>query len=366
MSMDKRARIEEIKIRVLGAAVLGVLIASAGCGSSSSNSGNSNTGGAVEPVANGAGANAYVVSDQTGTPHAIGVSVQAAAFGNPPQLQNMYPNALAITLPLPASTPSTIPFRSVTLFTTAGHGPAVNPVDPSVTGPYETPHLHIAFSFYTAAERGGPGAGSVLTAPNFNFLPGTSGIGSKLWGLTPTQFNTPATFESFFDSGYDLQPNPYYVPITGSLPSDVAPGVHFVDYSSIAPQELPTLGTVFFNPFVSEFNINPSTKLPGAFTTEVDYAFYQGNFSSFNLTSNLNELVTLDSTGNVATREPINLTLPLDLPVGYATSGYYPTTYTIRYDGASDSFRFELGNMVFRQATDTSGNPLPQSKAHVL
>ncbi len=119
------------------------------------------------------------------------------------------------------------------------------------------------------------------------------------------------------------------------------------------------MGTVFFNPAVPEFQ-NP----PQPFATEVDYAFFAGSMSSFNLTANRDQLVAADQPGtNIAlTPNPINLKLPLDLPVFYSTSGYYPTTYTITYDAPSQSFKLELGDMVFRPALSPTGQPLPQVK----
>jgi hypothetical protein len=314
--------------------VVGATLFMAGCGGgggSVSNFALTPTAGASEPIAASSTAHSYVVSDNASIPHAIGVTIQAKALSNPPIVVN-YPNGLAYILPLPSSVPSTIPFHSVILFVTAGHGPAQFPPGSGIPGPYEVPHIHVAFSLFTAAE--------------------SAGIGSRLTGLTPAVFNDPAQFPTYFDSNYDLPVNSYYVPQNMSTGHPVP----YVDYSSTPPgQEIPYLGTIYFNPFVPEFN-------HGQFTTEVDYAYYAGTLSSINVTSNLNQLVTLNPDGSVATRLPINLTAPLDLPQGYQTSGYYPTTYSIKYDPNSDSFNIELGNMVFRQATDIHGQPLPQVK----
>jgi hypothetical protein len=315
---------------------VGAALFMAGCGGSGGSVSNfalTPTAGASEPIAAGSTANSFVTTDNASTPNAIGVTIQAKALSNPPVVVN-YPNALMYTLPLPSGIPSSIPIHSVTLFTTAGHNPAEFPPGSGIPGPYTVPHIHIAFSLFTTAER--------------------AGIGSRLIGLTPAVFNDPAQFPTYFDSNFDLPVNTYYVPLDTSTGHPVP----YVDYSTIPPgQELPTLGTVYFDPFVPEFN-------HGQFTTEVDYAYYAGTLSSINVTSNLNQLVTLNPDGSVATRLPINLTKKLDLPTGVQTSGYYPTTYSIKYDPNTDSFNFELGNMVFRQATDINGHPLPQVKKH--
>jgi hypothetical protein len=349
MSVNEHARITQLKKRALGAAALGVLVATAGCGGSQNNSAPIQLTGASESIAASSTAHSYVITDNAGNPKTIGVAIQANALSNTPTVVN-YPNALPYTLPMPNGVPSSLPFHSITLFTTAGHNPAEFPPGSGIPGPYTVPHLHIAFSLYTTAERGGPPpAGSPAGTPG-------TGIGGRLWGLTPAIFNNPAQFPTFFDSNFDLPVDPHYVPADNHNPTQHP--VSYADFSSIPPgQELPTMGTVYFDPFIPEFNGGP-------FTTEVDYAFYAGNMSSFNVTSNLNQLVTLNPDLSVATRVPINITKNLDLPPGYSTSGYYPTTYSIRYDASSDSFLFELGGMRFVPATDPNGNPLPQAKKH--
>ncbi|PAP77264.1 DUF5602 domain-containing protein [Rubrivirga marina] len=38
-------------------------------------------------------------------------------------------------------------------------------------------------------------------------------------------------------------------------------------------------------------------------------------------------------------------------PAAWAAAGYYPTTYSVRYDVEADAFRVEVGGMVYRQAS---------------
>jgi hypothetical protein len=339
------ARYTQLKIRALGAAALGVLVATAGCGGSQNNSAPTVLTGASASIAAGSAAHSYVITDNAGNPTAIGVAIQAKALSNTPTVPN-YPNGLAHTLPMPPGVPSSIPFHSITLFTTAGHDPQVFPPGSGIPGPYTVPHIHVAFSLFTTAQCGTP--------PPAGSAPGTpgTGIGARLWGLTPAVFRDPVQFPTYFDSNYDPPVDAHYVPVDNHNLTQHP--VSYADFSSIPPgQEIPLLGSIYFDPFIPEFN-------GGAFTTEVDYAFYAGNMSSFNLTSNLNQLVTLNPDLSIATRVPINETKPLDLPPGYKTSGYYPTTYSIRYDATSDSFLFELAGMRFVPATDKNGNPLPQ------
>src|SRR3569833_2393615 len=113
MSVNQHARIHVIFKRSLGIAALGLIVAAAGCGGSQSNSSQSVTDGAAQPIAAASTANSYIVTDNAGNPHAIGVTIQAKALSNPPTVVN-YPNALPFTLPLPAGVPSTVPFHSIT------------------------------------------------------------------------------------------------------------------------------------------------------------------------------------------------------------------------------------------------------------
>jgi len=328
--VKEHAHLRNVAARIAGVSAVATLIATVGCGGSSSNSSQSANFGTQETVANGT-ATTYVTTNNASVPTAIGITVSKHALDNSPTIVN-YPNAIGYDLPMPAGQSSSIPFRSVTLFTTAGHDPQVVFGQP---GPYTHPHLHIAFSLYTTQQR--------------------KAIGARLIGLTPAVFEDPVQFPTYFDSNFDAPVDPYYVPINQAIHT------HYIDYSSIPPgQELPTLGTVYFNPTVPEFTPPPNT---GPFTTEVDYAYFAGSLSSFNISASLSQLVTVDGAGIVTSTLPINLVQPLDLPDGVQVSGYYPTNYSIKYDANRQAFNFELGGFVFRQATDPAGNPLPQARA---
>lgn len=46
---------------------------------------------------------------------------------------------------------------------------------------------------------------------------------------------------------------------------------------------------------------------------------------------------------------------PLRVPTAYATAGYYPTSYCVRHDAASATYRVTLEGLVYRQATSSRG-----------
>jgi hypothetical protein len=41
---------------------------------------------------------------------------------------------------------------------------------------------------------------------------------------------------------------------------------------------------------------------------------------------------------------------PVKAPAAYATAGYYPTRYCVRYDASSATYRITLEGLVFREA----------------
>ena len=245
-----------------------------GCGGSQSNFSISSNPGANVAVGNGT-AHSYVSTDNAGTPRAIGIVMSAAALKNE-ALPVAPAQAVEYLLPLPTGAPS-LPFKSISLFTTPGHPPTV----------YQLRHFHVGFSQYTAAQR----ASITTDDPHWD-------------AAVPTKY-TPHS-----------------------------PIVSYVDFQQLVNG----LGTIYFNPLIPEFNGKP-------FATEVDYAFFDGNLSSWNVTAN--GTVVEDASNNPL---PVNIKEPLDLPDAYQEAGYYPTTYTIRYDAPSNSLIFELGDMVYRQA----------------
>jgi len=352
MFLNRRDTRRELRTGAVLASVAAAMAAIAGCGGSSSNSSTSaNFGTAVSGVSNGT-ARSYILTDNANNPLAIGVEVSRGAIDNPAQV-SVYPDAAAFNLTLPTTTPQ-LPFRSATFFSTSGHGPDFGPV----AGPYEVPHYHVSFSLYTIQQRG--------TATSH------SGIGANLWGISASypdastylnadaNFNTPDVY-----SPNPLQPadTPYkiYVPISPA-------GKAYFNYSDmpftpLVPgsttqhmgQELPSLGTVLYDPDVPEFNqVNP-----GPFAHESDWQFFNGSMSAITITVPRNELVAADKPGTQQVQTPthINVTVPLGQPQAFQTTGYYPSTYTIRYNASSDTYDFELGGMKFHQGVDINGNP---------
>ncbi len=74
--------------------------------------------------------------------------------------------------------------------------------------------------------------------------------------------------------------------------------------------------------------------------------------------SNDTRLMVLRYDGKMIFMEPMitkayleshpNLTEQLKLPQAYQKSGYYPTTYTVRYNASTKEYMVTLGNMVKR------------------
>jgi len=244
-----------------------------GCGGSQSNFSISSNPGANIAVGNGT-AHSYVTTDNAGIPRAIGIVMSASALKNE-ALPVAPSQAVEYVLPMPAGAPS-LPFKSVSLFTTPGHAPAF----------YQLQHFHVAFSQFTAAQR------AIITTADPNW---DASVPARYYPHTPIPY---ADFQQLVDG----------------------------------------LGTIYFSPLLPEFN-------GGAFTTEMDYAYFDGVLSSWNVTSNGS--VVEDNSGNPL---PVSIKKPLDLPAAYQEAGYYPTTYTIRYDSPSNSIVFELGDMVYRPA----------------
>src|SRR3569833_1669208 len=104
-------------------------VVTGGCGGSQSNFSESSTPGTYVGVGNGA-AHSYVTTDNAGVPRAIGVVMSAAALKNK-TLPGAGQDAVEYVLPLPNGAPS-LPFKSVSLFTTPGHPPGV----------YQVTHFH--------------------------------------------------------------------------------------------------------------------------------------------------------------------------------------------------------------------------------
>lgn len=263
-----------------------------GCSGSVSNYSQTPTYGSNVTVSNGT-VQSFIITDNANTPVAIGVRASLHAFDNPANIAT-YPYASITDVPLPSGVVA-IPFRSITFFTTAGHDP----------GPYQVPHYHIAFSQMTWPQR--------------------QSIGANLVGLA--NYDPTKT-----DANFDLAAPAKYV----------APGPPpFQDFH----QELPTLGTVYFDPLIPEFN-------GGAFTTELDYSYYAGVLDSWNLTANRSVLVNDNAGTNiVASANSVHIKQTLKVPAQYQESGYYPTTYSIYYDAGTQSFVFILGDMVYHTAS---------------
>jgi len=346
MFLNRRDTRRELRTGAVLASAAAAMVAIAGCGGSSSNSSTTANFGTAVAVSNGT-AKTYVVTDNASNPTAIGIEVSRGAIDNPAHV-TVYPDAAAFNLTFPTTTPQ-LPFRSATLFTTSGHGPDFGP--PGV-GPYEVAHYHISFSLYTIQQR--------------------SSIGANLWGISAsypdastylnadTNFNTP---DVYYPNPLQPADTPYkiYVPISPA-------GKPYNNYSDtpftpLVPgsatqhmgQELPSLGTVLYDPDVPEF----AFPTPGQFVHESDWQFFAGSMSAITITVPRNELVAADKPGTQQVQTPtaINVTVPLGQPQAFQTSGYYPTTYTIRYNASSDTYDFELGGMKFHQGVDINGNP---------
>lgn len=111
-----------------------------------------------------------------------------------------------------------------------------------------------------------------------------------------------------------------------------APAPEFMPEGYILPEgtEMPRMGAHAVNPASPEFN-----KLP--FTKTFIYGFYDGSMAF------LEPMVT-----RAFLETKPNVTDPVRLPKAYSRHAYYPTRYSVKYDGAQREYVISLEGLISR------------------
>jgi hypothetical protein len=113
-----------------------------------------------------------------------------------------------------------------------------------------------------------------------------------------------------------------------------APEARFMPAGYIMPPDtaVPLMGAHAIDTAAPELHGKP-------FTTTFIYGFYNGQMNF------LEPMVTM----KYLQSKP-NFSAPVKLPAAYASSGYYPTRYSIRYDARRREYSISLDGLTFRKA----------------
>ncbi|HEV2641962.1 MAG TPA: DUF5602 domain-containing protein, partial [Candidatus Elarobacter sp.] len=221
-------------------------------------------------------ARAWLQTDATGAPAALGLSMtEGALSGLPTTAPGPSPTALMVTLPLPAEAAVTGFDHAVLGWNPNGHEP------PQL---YGAPHFDLHFYL-------------VNSATQMAILPSDPQFATKA-------ANFPSA--NFVPAGYVPPPGPA---VGNAVPQM---GVHWT--STSAP----------------ELNGQP-------FTNTFIYGSWDGKFIF------LEPMIT-----KAYLQTQPNTTQAIPQPAAWAAAGYYPTTYSVKYDAATKEYRFTLGGMTKR------------------
>lgn len=235
-------------------------------------------------------ARTYVVLDNSGKPSSLGVAISETAMATLPQtpMPGM-PSAAMLTLSLPAEA-ATTGFNHVMLdWNPAGHEPE-----------HVYTHPHFDFHFYqmTPAER------DALVPSNPEF----------------------ATKTAIFPAA-EYVPNGFMAMSTlANIPAAAAAvpfmGMHWLDTSSPELQPPPN-GKTFTSTFI--------------------YGSYNGRFTFV-------EPMITKAFIETAKGKPQGISFPVAVPNKVATTGAYPSSYSIKYDATAKEYRIALDGLVAKQA----------------
>ncbi len=114
-------------------------------------------------------------------------------------------------------------------------------------------------------------------------------------------------------------------PAAGELPTG------YITLPSPDASFLPTLGNIYFNPAEPGYSEVPFK------TAFSEYRYFNTHISAISL-----------GTPNTFLMSKQSLTNPIGVPAKYPKSGYFPTTYTIRYNASRKTYIMALGGFVYR------------------
>lgn len=243
--------------------------------------------GVSQALGNGT-ARTYVTLDAAGKPTSMGVALSEAALTNLPMTPNApSPSAVMLQLALPVDAPVTGYNHVMVDWNPAGHEP--NMV-------YTLPHFD--FHFY-----------SVTPAQVMAIMPTDAQYATKAANF-PTASFVPTNYQAASTLGGQT-------PAAASVPMM---GLHWLDVTSPELQP-PPAGKTFTETFI--------------------YGSWDGKF------------IFLEPMITKAYLESLKNTTGMSRAIGTATSvataGYYPTTYSIRFDATAKEYRIAMDSLKYRQ-----------------
>ncbi len=237
----------------------------------------------------GAGtARTYVALNAAGKPTSVGVALTEAALTNlPTHVPGPGPSAAMLTLALPAEAPNT-GFDHVMLdWNPAGHEPA-----------------------------------HVYTLPHFDF---------HFYSITPAEVMAMMPSDPQWAQKAGALPAPAYVP-NGYAAANVLAGI------PAAAAAVPMMGLHWLDTSSPELQPPPAGK---TFTETFIYGSYDGKF------------IFIEPMITKAYLESLKGTAGMSRAIGTAAQvakpGYYPSRYSITYDGETKEYRIALDQLAYRQ-----------------
>lgn len=264
------------------------LLVSTGCGDDSTAPNSARTSyGAAKSIGNGT-ARTYVTLDAAGKPTSVGIALSEDALANLPMVPHApSPSAVMLELALPTDAPVTGFDHIMVDWNPLGHEPA--PI-------YTLPHFD--FHFYSATS-------------------------AQVMAIMPTDPQYAAKAASF--------PSAQYVP-TGYVAASVLGG------TTAAAATVPMMGLHWLDTTAPELQPPPAGK---TFTQTFIYGSYDGKF------------IFLEPMITKAYLESIKTTAGMTRDIGtaakVATPGYYPSTFSIRFDVPTKEYRISVDKLTYRQ-----------------
>lgn len=274
--------------RTVALTATAALLVSTGCGDDGTAPDNARTSyGAAKSIGNGT-ARTYVILDAAGKPTSIGIALTEGALTNLPMIPNApSPSAVMLELALPTDAPVTGFDHIMVDWNPLGHEPA--PI-------YTLPHFDFHFYKVTSAQ---------------------------VMAIMPTDPQYAAKAASF--------PSAEFIP-TGYVAASVLGG------TTAAAATVPMMGLHWLDTRSPELQPPPAGK---TFTQTFIYGSYDGKF------------IFLEPMITKAYLESIKSTAGMTRDIGtaakVATAGYYPSTFSIRYDVPTKEYRISVDKLTYRQ-----------------
>ncbi|MBC8089426.1 MAG: DUF5602 domain-containing protein [Phycisphaerae bacterium] len=268
--------------------LIATALTSSACGDDSTSPNQPRTSYGATQTLGGGTARTYVTLNESGKPTSIGVALSEAALTNLPQTPNApSPSAVMLQLALPADAPVTGYNHVMLDWNPQGHEP-----DHMYT------HPHFDFHFY-----------SVTPQQVMAIMPTDPQWAAKAGALPAAQF---------VPTGYKA------ASVLAGIPAAAAAapmmGLHWLEVASPELQP-PPAGKTFTETFI--------------------YGSYDGKFIF------LEPMITkayLESLRNTT-----GMSRNIGTPAQVGTAGYYPSSYSSRYDATAKEYRIALENLAHRQ-----------------